>query len=105
MQVQECESKLTCSPDSIRSRLGNPAPLTHFHLWGFSWGRERNRGPFRGLRHSMWIPLGHSANHAAPCYGCDPELAKEPLPGKCPACRGGIHTTELRSESWLSRLR
>jgi len=67
------------------------ATIYCFHPRGISCrkitGQERNRGPFCGSGHSMWIPLGHSAKHAAPCYGCDPELAKESLPGKCPDCQ------------------
>jgi len=51
------------------------------------WGEHAIEVRFAECGHSMWIPLGHSAKHAAPCYGCDPELAREPIPGRCQPVR------------------
>jgi hypothetical protein len=50
------------------------------------WGKDAVKVRFTDCEHTMWIPLGHSAGHARPCYACDPELAKEPIPGECPVC-------------------
>ena len=43
------------------------------------WGKDAIEVRFADCGHSMFIPLGHSANHER-CYACDPELAKEPIP-------------------------
>jgi hypothetical protein len=39
--------------------------------------QERNRGPVR-VRSQHVDTAQAQAGHAPPCYGCDPELAKEP---------------------------
>ena len=49
------------------------------------WGKNAIEVRFAECGHSMWIPLGHSANHEH-CYACQPELVREAIPGSCPAC-------------------
>jgi hypothetical protein len=50
------------------------------------WGKHAVEVRFADCGHTRWIPLGHGSKHDHPCYACDPELAKEPIPGKCPEC-------------------
>jgi len=59
------------------------------------WGKDSIEVRFAESGHTMFIPRGHSPNHKR-CYACNPELAKEPIPGKCPICeaaqRAGVNT-------------
>jgi hypothetical protein len=49
------------------------------------WGKDAIEVRFAECGHTRWIPLGHSAGHEH-CFACNPELAQEPIPGKCPKC-------------------
>ena len=57
------------------------------------WGKDAIEVRFAKCGHTRWIPQGHSANHAAACYACNPELAKQPIPGWCPDCEDARRTT------------
>ena len=49
------------------------------------WGKNAIEFRFADCGHTMFIPCDHSPNHER-CYACNPELAKEATPGKCPIC-------------------
>ena len=46
------------------------------------WGKNAIELHYADCEHTRFIPRGHTADHQH-CYGCNPELAKEPLPGCC----------------------
>ncbi len=50
------------------------------------WGKNAVELHYADCEHTRFIPRGHTADHQH-CYGCNPELAKVPLPGGCETCR------------------
>src|SRR5277367_6985252 len=53
------------------------------------WGKNAIELHYADCEHTRFIPHGHTADHQH-CYGCNPELAKEPLPGCCEDCQRGL---------------
>src|SRR5215470_10821236 len=53
------------------------------------WGKDAVEVRFE-CGHTAFIPGGHNTNHER-CYACNPELAQEPLLGKCPTCESAIN--------------
>jgi hypothetical protein len=49
-------------------------------MWEDYWGKNAIELRYADCEHEIFIPPSHTADHQY-CYGCDPELAKEPLPG------------------------
>jgi hypothetical protein len=49
------------------------------------WGKNAIELRYTDCDHTIFIPRGHTADHQR-CYGCNRELAKEPLPGRCEDC-------------------
>ena len=59
------------------------------------WGKNAIELHYVDCEHTRFIPRGHTAD-LQHCYGCNPELAKVPLPGCCEDCRvRRISNTEL----------
>jgi hypothetical protein len=50
------------------------------------WGKDAIELHYADCDHTRFIPGGHTADHQH-CYGCCPELAAEPLPGRCGDCQ------------------
>jgi len=53
------------------------------------WGKGAVELHYADCEHTRFIPRGHTADHQH-CYGRNPELAKEPLPGCCEDCQRGL---------------
>jgi hypothetical protein len=55
------------------------------------WGKNAIELHYADCDHTIFIPRGHTADHQH-CYECNPELAKEPLPGCCEDCQRRART-------------
>lgn len=62
------------------------------------WRKDAIELRFTECEHTIFIPRGHSTGHKN-CYGCNPELAKVPLPGCCEFCKSKHRDSSANPDS------